>query len=754
MAFANFVKQWFHKNTPPDLKGFKSLRSDAYSEFSQIQKYFDNYAIKKELLDALVILSSKKDSRQKTILISLRNILNADIGRNFTGLVSYIIHALTQIKEEYEFLTAAIKDQALAITKDENTLKELEQKEYKAITALQQILEGKLLPILKAQKEFLSTDNIEQIINQKSNIISLLNEEGRTLVYIRQIVQELIAEIIQSIKIAEVPIEIRIPGSANELKGFQTAEGTFLRKKSGGEKYPGKAILIEQRSEYGGVLFSQHLGLRAPTITLDSMTPEEMNFINTHEFISNKDAIYNIISSKKMNVAYIENTKPLFDVRGEVKDVMRGLDPGYLFAWPPKSQQEMILLFFLDVFISNYDRHGKNIMVDSTNNIFPIDPAMGFNTVNFVAKSFSESYGYPFTPNINLENYKSFLYNSFTRYILCVQTASDLKWAAEHISSKFDDATIRTLVGRMYELRPKVEFLPPEKSIYASSDVRDLSHDEMISILISRRNELLSMILNWDTFSRQVEVFDLFFDEYMKKGKVSDVPYTPQYCTFRDHAMIRKVFYDNKAPIKREDAIRSYYEEQQKKYTTQDVIKTVISDYSTSHEEPCKLEAQIRKDHELALRNRDSVSRTLLSVIISDIKYAELRKRDEQVEKIDFRKRLSSLKSLKIKLNDDEIMLVVFRRIKENKDMIEKALQVKRTDMIIQCETDNKLLHRYVPRQLEDDELKNIITAYVAESGNNANPGIIIGRLMKEYKGKVDGKKVNMFVSEVLQRAA
>ena len=87
--------------------------------------------------------------------------------------------------------------------------------------------------------------------------------------------------------------------------------------------------------------------------------------------------------------------------------------------------------------------------------------------------------------------------------------------------------------------------------------------------------------------------------------------------------------------------------------------------------------------------------------------------------------------------------------------MILEARKGNRNDMVKKCEIENSTLYEYLPRQLSDDEIQSVIEEIIRNNPNIKNPGQIIGMIMKKYKGKIDGTKVNMMVNNYfLSKAA
>ena len=106
----------------------------------------------------------------------------------------------------------------------------------------------------------------------------------------------------------------------------------------------------------------------------------------------------------------------------------------------------------------------------------------------------------------------------------------------------------------------------------------------------------------------------------------------------------------------------------------------------------------------------------------------------------------------KKKLENDEIIAIVSKQIKMRKESIEEFKKANRTDLISQTEAEIVILNKYLPVQLDDEELSKIVLDVIAKvDAKGAND---MGKIMKELvpliKGKADMTKVNSIIKEKL----
>ena len=103
-------------------------------------------------------------------------------------------------------------------------------------------------------------------------------------------------------------------------------------------------------------------------------------------------------------------------------------------------------------------------------------------------------------------------------------------------------------------------------------------------------------------------------------------------------------------------------------------------------------------------------------------------------------------------LSDEEVTTVIKRIAKQHKDSIEQFRQGERDDLVKKEEAEFAYLEQYLPQMMSKDEIRKIAEAKKAELGitDKSGMGQFIGALMKELKGKADGKDVKDVVEELL----
>ena len=99
-------------------------------------------------------------------------------------------------------------------------------------------------------------------------------------------------------------------------------------------------------------------------------------------------------------------------------------------------------------------------------------------------------------------------------------------------------------------------------------------------------------------------------------------------------------------------------------------------------------------------------------------------------------------------LTDDIILSIVKKEMKERKESQSyfKLGQDKYTEFDIQLVE----LNRYLPQQLSEEEVKNIIRKIVLNNKEEKNRGKFIGLSVKEIGDRFDKSKISNIVGEVL----
>lgn len=146
---------------------------------------------------------------------------------------------------------------------------------------------------------------------------------------------------------------------------------------------------------------------------------------------------------------------------------------------------------------------------------------------------------------------------------------------------------------------------------------------------------------------------------------------------------------------------------------------------------------------------------TLLEQLNQDMKTAMKNKEKQKLSVIRMVK--SSLQNEQIKigheLSQDDALTILNRELKQRKDSLNEFEKANRDDLVSNLRDEIAILEQYMPEQLSEDELLDIVKATITEVGatSKADMGKVMGAIMPKVKGKADGSLVNRFVLQQLQ---
>ncbi|UPK70695.1 GatB/YqeY domain-containing protein [Chitinophaga filiformis] len=102
---------------------------------------------------------------------------------------------------------------------------------------------------------------------------------------------------------------------------------------------------------------------------------------------------------------------------------------------------------------------------------------------------------------------------------------------------------------------------------------------------------------------------------------------------------------------------------------------------------------------------------------------------------------------------DDEIKLLQ-KLAKQRKDSLEIFRQQNREDLAVKEEEELVVIEKYLPKQMDEAELRAAITEIIAATGASspADMGKVMGVATKQLAGKADGKAISGLVKELLAK--
>lgn len=144
-----------------------------------------------------------------------------------------------------------------------------------------------------------------------------------------------------------------------------------------------------------------------------------------------------------------------------------------------------------------------------------------------------------------------------------------------------------------------------------------------------------------------------------------------------------------------------------------------------------KLQEDLRK----SMLAKDEVRTSTLRMLISAIGYYEIQEGGAGYE-----------------AKDEDVIEVLGREIKKHRESIEMYQKGNRPELEKKENNELKILQKYLPEQISEDEVKNFVKEAIVQTGAKTitDMGKVMGALMPKVKGKADGSLVSKIVKEEL----
>jgi uncharacterized protein len=104
-------------------------------------------------------------------------------------------------------------------------------------------------------------------------------------------------------------------------------------------------------------------------------------------------------------------------------------------------------------------------------------------------------------------------------------------------------------------------------------------------------------------------------------------------------------------------------------------------------------------------------------------------------------------------LTEEEVLRIIQKQVKQRRDSIEEFARGGRTDLIANEEAEIKVLETYLPKMMDEAQVRVRVRAVIAELGVTDLKGLgpVMKRLTTELRGQADGQMINRVVREELQ---
>ena len=145
------------------------------------------------------------------------------------------------------------------------------------------------------------------------------------------------------------------------------------------------------------------------------------------------------------------------------------------------------------------------------------------------------------------------------------------------------------------------------------------------------------------------------------------------------------------------------------------------------------LKDRLMQDFKDAMKAHDEVAKNTINLARAAIKQYEV---DHRVE-----------------LDEQGIIDILTKQVKMRKDALSDFEKAGRTDLIENYSREIEILMAYLPKQLTEEEILQIVRDTKAELGiddGKANMGRLMGAVMPKVKGLADGGAVRTAVQSVL----
>lgn len=135
---------------------------------------------------------------------------------------------------------------------------------------------------------------------------------------------------------------------------------------------------------------------------------------------------------------------------------------------------------------------------------------------------------------------------------------------------------------------------------------------------------------------------------------------------------------------------------------------------------------ELKKAQIEALKEKNTLKRSILQIVTGKAKLAEIEKRTKNES-----------------LTDDDVLLVINKVIKELDEEILAFKNANRLEKVEELTLQRQILEAYLPAKLTEEEIKEIINSLEDKSMPN-----IMKHFKQNYLGKCDMKLVNKIANE------
>jgi len=151
------------------------------------------------------------------------------------------------------------------------------------------------------------------------------------------------------------------------------------------------------------------------------------------------------------------------------------------------------------------------------------------------------------------------------------------------------------------------------------------------------------------------------------------------------------------------------------------------------------LKSKIESDYQNSLKSKDKGKISTYRLILASIKDLDIANRSGPKKK---------------ETDDNDVKQLLKKMIKQRSESIEIYKKNNREDLLKVEENEVSVLSNYLPKQLSDEETKNICLEIVKKINAQSikDMGKVMGELKKNYSDNLDFSKAGAILKEVLNK--
>ncbi len=148
------------------------------------------------------------------------------------------------------------------------------------------------------------------------------------------------------------------------------------------------------------------------------------------------------------------------------------------------------------------------------------------------------------------------------------------------------------------------------------------------------------------------------------------------------------------------------------------------------------LKEKLQSDLTQSMRDRDELRSGTIRMVLTAIKNEEVSGKEAR------------------ELSDAEVITVLSREAKKRREAAEAYEQAGAKDRAATEKAEGEIIATYLPAQLSESEIKDLISAAIAETGaiGPQQMGLVMKSIQPKIAGRADGSKVSSMVLSLLRK--